>query len=512
MQPAWRWISARLPLLTAASVQLLVVLCVPVIPMNDTLWYLSQTFGFAFTHPADFYSVVQPPAHWEVTYPPGLPWLWDLLMLALSRGWVAGFVALQHVLRLASVAILQRMGEAEGRPSLGWWVALAYALHVRSAIYCQALLSETLFTFLLVLGLYALAHGGRRAAGLGGCALALGAVLVRLLVVAPVALAAWYGWVWRRQHRRTVLQSRSPVGDDDSRPAEPGCEERPGGSFKILAVSTFAAVVVLLLWNGGVFGRWAPGTHVGRHAFDRAFCMGDFTAPGDPAYERLLALGRPVGTDPRGASMRSLQGVYWYQMYPLLRGQGLSLDKADDLMGRAGHAALRRQPLRFAATVLADLIGTSEGRVMGPDVFIPDWLVRAGERPPPDRDPWLISGASAGAPAEVAARQAFMDTAWVPRAAPLPADARRWGLALLDSLPEWNGAFLWLVLAGSVLAFRRGGSPPARAIAVLFWTALLFPVVVHGPLPRYYTALVPLALWLALGACQHAGRRAQHPG
>ncbi len=138
---------------------------------------------------------------------------------------------------------------------------------------------------------------------------------------------------------------------------------------------------------------------------------------------------------------------------------------------------------------------------MGPDVFIPEWLVTLGERPPAERDVWLIPGASAGAPAEVAARQAFMDTAWVPSAAPLPAKARRWGLALLDALPEWNGAILWLVLAGSVVAFRRGGSALARAMAVLFWTALIFPVIVHGPLPRYYTALVPLALWLALGLC-----------
>jgi hypothetical protein len=486
---------AGLPLALALGLDVLVVLLTPCTLMNDTAWYLSQTFHFPGPRPCDFYSLCQPAAAWEVTYPPGLPLLWDVFLALFGRHWIAAFLLFQHAARIAAVWTLWKMGQEAGRPAVGWWAALAYALHVPSALYSQSLLSEPTFTLLVVLAVRSLARGfatwthagtgsSLRDSWFGGVFLAA-SVLVRF---SPFALLGAAG-------AAVMVVLARPRGERSGRRAATA-----GAVLRPILVPAAAVMLFIPLWNGIVFSRWGYGTHVGRHLFDRAFCMGTVAAPGDPAYEALLAYGRPVAAeDGDGTPSRTLRGVYWYQIYPLLRATGMSLDEADRLMGKAARAAILRMPGRWLRTLIEDVLNPERGRLLSRDEFIPEHSWRQGRRPPPHRDPYVVPGLNVGPPAEAATRRMLLALYCVPDAPPVPERLRQPLLDLLQCLPEWNGLWIWFVLAGSVLACRRPAAAASETLcAYVFWAAILFQVAVHGPLPRYYTALLPLALWVGM--------------
>ena len=485
-RPGWCGTQSLLiPLGAAAIVQLLVALCTPCVPMNDTVWYLAQTFQYPIPRPSDFYALTQPAPAWDVVYPPGLPWLLDAFMLVFRRYWIIAFMLMQHGLRLGTVWMIGRTGRVLDRPRRGWWCALLYACHAPSAIYCQALLSEVTFTFLLTAALWRLAAAVTRPGAaplrpwwVGGVLLAA-ASLVRFQVALPVAVAF-----------AALVAPASPSAVSlRRRLRQAACVLVPGT----------AALLVILSWNGMRYGRWAVGTHVGRHFFDRAFCLGRLAAPGNPDYERVLAAGNDTGfAGPDGRPVTTLRGAYWYDVYPRLRLSGLSLVEADRLMGRAAIASMRGMPLTYLGTLAADILRPEAGRVMSHDGFIPEWAWRPGRRPPPDRHPWLRPGQTVGVPAEVLARRPIFANYLVPDAPPLPGPLRHTVLDALLLLPEWNGLWIWLVLAATVLLVRDGERRALALFAFPFWGALLFSVAIHGPIPRYYTALLPLALWLGV--------------
>ncbi len=71
-------------------------------------------------------------------------------------------------------------------------------------------------------------------------------------------------------------------------------------------------------------------------------------------------------------------------------------------------------------------------------------------------------------------------------------------------LPEWNGLWIWFVFTGSVVIFRKKN--PDLLFVISFWASLVFSIGIEGPVPRYYTALVPVALWIGLGGVEATGR------
>ncbi|MBN1670558.1 MAG: glycosyltransferase family 39 protein [Kiritimatiellae bacterium] len=475
--------SLFLPIGLAVAVQLLTALATPCVPMNDSIWYLAQTMRYPFATPVDFYSLTQPPASWDVHFPPGLPLLFDLFMLLFRRYWVVVFIAAQHGCRLLTVWSIARCGALLGHPRRGWWAALLYAVHFRSALYCQALLSEPAFTALIATALWACCaalHSGKRAYWQYGGLLFAAASLVRFQAVIPLAAAA-----------AVLLLPRTGQ-----------IRQRAWSAALAVLAPSVVALGFTVLWNGVRFDRWTVSDFRGRHLFDRAFLQAHFTAPGSPAYRELRAFGNPAGAPEHE---RSLHGVYWYDIYPRLRAAGLSARQADRLMERAAFAALARHPIQYAWTVLTDLFRSEPGWTMGPDVFIPDWIWRAARRPPVEENPWLIPGRAVGSHAESLARKVLFVHYAVPDALPLPARFRAAVQELLLALPAWNGVWIFAVLGGSLLLVDRAQRRAIALFALPFWASLVFSVAVQGPVPRFYTALVPLALWLGLAAIERLG-------
>lgn len=161
--------------------------------------------------------------HGEFAVSPGVPTsirppLYPALVAAIYRlGGVGDFAAVrlaQAILSLATVVLAYRLGAEAYDRRVGGWTAALVAFYPSLLAYNNLLLTEALFTALLVAAVLALARalrGGSLAwLGLGGVLLGLGALTRSVLWPFPVALgallmAAWPGGVGRRLLAVAVL-------------------------------------------------------------------------------------------------------------------------------------------------------------------------------------------------------------------------------------------------------------------------------------------------------------------
>jgi hypothetical protein len=408
--------SIWIPLTVALVIQVFTALSTPCIPMNDSVWYLSQTLHYPVPRPVDFYSPTQPPSSWDVHFPPGLPLVLDVCMGIFGRFWIIAFMCAQHCFRLLTVWLIMQIGITLGRPRLGWWAALFYGLHFVSVLYCQALLSEPLFTFLLTAGVWAMCHAvvksNRRWWWYAGLFFGLmGLVRFQVVISLGAACVALLALTPRLPLRRRVVHAL------------------------IVLVLPVCSIAFTVGWNGLVFKRWTITTFKGRHFFERAFLFSNLDAGDNAEYATLAEKGGLY--DPATGGV-TVEKQYWYAVYPRLRIAGSSCTDADELMGSVALSAIRDNPLTYLGDIGMNILLIQPGNLMSHDGFIPEPIWRQRTRPSEAQNPWLVPGVMAGPPAETLARRILFTEYYVPDAPPLPERLRQGILNALLLLPEWN--------------------------------------------------------------------------
>ena len=132
-----------------------VALAYPLVPSNDSVWYLAYTHAGFVDGIFDPYAS-GPASATDILYPIGYPLLLDLGLLLL--GWkhlALGLILFQHALAVGSTLLMHRLCVRAGHPRAGWLAGLAYALYFPASAYCHMMMSETLFTALALATAYA---------------------------------------------------------------------------------------------------------------------------------------------------------------------------------------------------------------------------------------------------------------------------------------------------------------------------------------------------------------------
>ncbi|GAA2286225.1 hypothetical protein GCM10010149_35310 [Nonomuraea roseoviolacea subsp. roseoviolacea] len=238
-----------------------------------------------------------------------------------------------------------------GRPVPPWAAALAAAPVLLDAYQVELehlLVSDTLFTFLLVTAVVLALGGRRRAVAIG---LLLAAATLTRTVGQPliVVVAVWF-----------VLDGR----------------------LRRAAVMLAAALIPL-----AAYGAWFHGTYQrtglvganGAFLYARTMSFADCARMDPPADLRVLCDPRPPGRRPPS------QEYLWAADSPLVELPGITFTKAnDDLAARFATLAIRSQPLDYAASVLSELGRTFVwGRPVYPDQEIYGYYEFPAASPPP---------------------------------------------------------------------------------------------------------------------------------
>ena len=188
------------------------------------LWAWFSDVPIAIDDERDYHTIAATLAtHGEFAFVPGVPTslrppLYPALVAVLYRLFgVGNFAAVrlaQAGLGLALILLAYRLGAAVYSRRVGLWTAALVGFYPSLVVYGNLLLTEVLFTTLLVAACLALARAlrGRSLAwlGLGGVLLGLGALTRSVLWPFPVALgalllAAWGGGAGRRLAAVAVL-------------------------------------------------------------------------------------------------------------------------------------------------------------------------------------------------------------------------------------------------------------------------------------------------------------------
>lgn len=165
------WILPAL-LLIGTGVRLAVILLIPVEPMSDALWYFNRAQDLAAGR--GYQEGGHPTAYWPVGYPGFLAGLFAVFGSKVIVAQIANVV-----LWAGTLIVLHRIvSQISGRAAAGNLAAILYSLHLNAVGYSALLLTEQLYTFLLLLSLWtAVVLKGR------GGSIALGLVLGAMTLV-----------------------------------------------------------------------------------------------------------------------------------------------------------------------------------------------------------------------------------------------------------------------------------------------------------------------------------------
>ena len=265
------------------AIRLALILFVPIAePFSDSGWYLDR--AITLLEKGTYSEDGIPTAYWPVGYAGFLAMLFKVtgpsiivaqfanLLLAAATFWLAYFVALKSF----------------NDETVARCAVLLLTLYPNNAAYVPVLLTETLFTFLLLLGgACLLAKRGWLYIVLGGCALGL-ATLVKtqtlLLIPLYAFIATWDKWSIRSS----------------------------GPAVARAAVVTVIAIVVALPWavrNYNVLGAPVLATNGGLSllAGNNPFVVGDYgrdTSDKNPLFDKVNRdLKDQIGTDQRARAL-----------------------------------------------------------------------------------------------------------------------------------------------------------------------------------------------------------------
>jgi|GEM_PF-1910180 len=462
----------------ALLAQAVALATLPVVFVNDSSAYLEQTHGMAAPEVRGAAAAQEAPSDRDILYPPGYPLFLDLCRLPAGRGgWMLTTVLAQHVLSFLSVLLVASIGAAAGRPRTGAVAALLYALYLPRVIYAQAILSETLFTFLLLAAIRffpsARVSGSRRTAA------ALGAALGAALLVKPVA-----GILLVVLAAALALDPGTPRG-------------RRSALLCLAAAAGLAAGA--LAHNAAVYGKWRLTTCVGRHLADRVFRLDRLVDRGDPAtrevLERLESSGRPYKFP-----------HFWWNYWHALRKDGSSIERDDALLLRAAWAGIASDPAAYARNTLKGLrlVVRSPWQEIVPGRFFLDREAYAnyltyGYRPPPDQS-YLWPGIYTGHRAAVRALDLYPPPL-------LLGKFGSWWFRFFGAKEwRWRGrAGAGLLVAGCLAGLVLAGGNGLRTAVAGAGATLVAVTLLEYPFPRYFEPFMPLALvlWTAGAAAAY---------
>jgi 4-amino-4-deoxy-L-arabinose transferase-like glycosyltransferase len=426
----------------------------PAVVTNDSVWYLDQTHTWASPRPTDYYAANGRPVAYELTYPPGYPLFLDLCHgFVATRHWARAVVVAQHVLSFLTALLVYGIGRRLGHPRAGAAAAALHGLYLPRLLYAQALMSETLFAFLLALGVYLALRAAVSRPGIAALAgLAVGAAATtKFQGVAAIPLLALLLWSVpaRARHVAAFVGSAAAVG------------------------------VLALAHNLASYGHLGMTTFTGKHLANRVFA-GDALvdlADADTRYivEQIAASGIPY-----------VFPAPWWEFQRALRSDGSTPAEADRRILRAAWAGIRSDPWRYATNTLGQLLGN----VFFVDEDVGIFVTR--ESYAAYLAGWTQRGLEPIPPLEYAARArvlAGIDT----YAPPLRLGSIGEGWVRLFSQPwlRWRGVAAWFLVAG-VLWSIAGGR--ALLLALLIVAVSLPGALFEFTVPRYQEPLLPLAL------------------
>lgn len=472
---------ASLVLLAVAGVaHALVALALPLVPSNDSIWYLAYTHALSAREVFDPYAPGVP-REFDIVAPLGYSLLLDVGVALV--GWArlgTALIVFQHALGVASTLLLHRLGVLTGAPRAGFAAGLLYALFLPAAIYCQLVLSESLFVFLVIACVACFLRWWPTKGNPGdgrddwrwllGTGIALGAAcLVRypaLLFGGVLTLGAWLRGGSLARHARVALLLLGPP--------------------LLLLIAT-------VVHNGLWFGHYTFTDASGRHLSNRLWAFEQRFDPGEEHGARILALCRESGIDFTAPSA-------WWNYHRALRvGGDLGPAEADRLIRDMAIGTILRDPWAYLSATplaLAALIVLEDNWAPPLDTLLDagrwhGW-VKGWSTTPESADTLYIP------PAVFEARRALVERLGIgatrPAAGALGPALRAW-----DHLPRWDGALAWL-LVFAWLVMAAGGRREQRLLAGVALALLLTGALSEYPFPRYRQPVIPFALLLLTSA------------
>ncbi|OYP30336.1 ArnT family glycosyltransferase [Rhodopirellula sp. MGV] len=274
----------------------------------------------------------------EVAYrTPGYPWLVGAVQAAFPRPMLV-LVCVQAVLWLGTVCITAQIARLISDDSrLFLWVLCGAVLMVSSAIYLSAILTETLFTFLVMLHLWCAARfvrGPDLASGM-----LVGLTLAMAMLTRPVAMLLWIpdvaflGMDWWQDSRRHSGKRL------ELRPVLTG-----------VATAVFVAIVTLSPWlmrNKEMFDKAMMTEFVGRNIWIVTFQDGSGAHLAFPQTVAAERLKDAMGSE-RWQALQSEQ--LWRETWTVsnaLDASGIDDAEIDRLMKRVAFDAIAESPVVY---------------------------------------------------------------------------------------------------------------------------------------------------------------------
>jgi len=470
-------------LLGAVGLHTLAFLNLPLIPKNDSVWYLGLSHGLAGERIFDPYALGAPTA-FDIHYTIGYPLFLDLVRSLV--GWqhlALGVLVVQHAAGVATVLLVRRLGVELGRPGAGTLAAAAYAIYFPALYYGQLMISETLFSFLALAAAVTLAAWVARpdSQRLVAC----GALLGLASLVRPIAMVELAGFA-------AFVALTTGLG-----------------SLRLGArrVATLAAPTALLLMlalahNHVRYGRASLSDATGRHLIDRVWAFDREVASDAPYTRRVLEACRASGQRYR------IPGLWWDSYKALRYGSGTTAREADDLLRGAAWEAIRGRPGHYLArtpVALWHLLSDADTwppkleQTLSPAAF--ERYLSIWTRAPAE---WRAASRSVRA---IEGRRELRRR--VPISAPEGGPTQRWWLLFWrDHSPGYGGgtAIAALVAALALVRFgRRRDWIPVLMVAALILPAAL----VEYPYPRYRQPAIPALLVVIASAAWEVRQRLQ---
>ena len=303
--------------LAAGVPQIIMYNTLPVILVNDSVWYLDLTRHFAAGGFFPDYYALSKPVRCMINYPLGYPLFLDLCrVLSPDLYWGRAVVLCQHLLSLGSVLLLFLIGRNINRKAGGFFAALAYALYLPRLIYAQTIMAETLFVFLSLLAVFLFFQIYANGSGKRGGVL-LGTVTAWSILTKPLAvLGAGFFLICLLIFRpgRKVLFS--------------------------FVLSLGCLIFSNCFYNWHFYGQFVLTTTSGSHLANRVLAYDGLIDPGNPETRKIIAMCQHSGLVCRFPGE-------WWEYLRALRSNGLSPQEADHLLMKASLAGIRSNPLSY---------------------------------------------------------------------------------------------------------------------------------------------------------------------
>ncbi|MCO8124209.1 glycosyltransferase family 39 protein [Stieleria sp. TO1_6] len=406
----------------------------------------------------------------EIAYrTPGYPWLIGLLRSTVADPLFA-LVCVQGMLWIATIGLIAWMAvDLTGDRRAAYPVLGLALLMISSVTYVTTVLSETLFTFLLVLHLWSVARFTRAPTVIGG--VLMGATLGLAILTRPIAMLIWIAdlvylvvsWFWVRDDRVKQL-----------------CVIRGTICLLIAATVTIASITPWLVRNQAMFGKMMLTEFVGRNLWIVTFQDGSGAGLAMPDSRAAEQLKDQVG-QPAWSTLAAEEA--WRDTWTVshaLTAAGMDDAAADRLMKQTAIDAIKAAPGVFAVKAGRRLINF--------------WRTRATELPSQVADFPVTGDADKAALArDLYAGQSIWGVTVAPVDTAIRYRASNWLL----------GNTLLMLLTGlstMLLIWRRPTRAAGLWLAAVMGYFAVITAVLEIPAYRYRMILEPIVLLVLVAA------------